>query len=226
MHTLIFKVGRWTSDNRPFAQLLAWVRDGASGDGRSVTCTWIAPRTARNGDKKSTSRPSETLKLHEGDWPTVNGCPVSNPGNNCANGLLAGQPGSKSGYEFDGTFLRPCERLYGSLEVFLTTMTVCTKSFGERVCACQFALDNDMHMIGRQDFWISTFRSGRASSGRFIRKLLSSWRSSPWSETLKFNTPVYQAYQPIMSLFNQFSTRSVIIRDSTVCIAYQNIAGF
>ena len=23
-----------------------------------------------------------------GDWPTVTGCPVSNPGNNCANGLL------------------------------------------------------------------------------------------------------------------------------------------
>ena len=74
--------------NRPFAQLLVWVRDGASGDGRSITCTWIAPRTARNGDKKSTSRPSETPKLHVGDWPTVTGCPVSNPGNNCANGLL------------------------------------------------------------------------------------------------------------------------------------------
>ena len=78
----------WWNDNRPFAQSLAWVRDGASGDGRSVTCTWIAPRTARNGDKKSTSRPSETLKLHVGDWPTNTGCPVSNPGNNCANGLL------------------------------------------------------------------------------------------------------------------------------------------
>ena len=74
--------------NRPFAQLLAWVRDGASGDGRSVTCTWLAPRTARNGDKKSTSRPSETLKQHVGDWPTVTGCPVSNPGNNCANGVF------------------------------------------------------------------------------------------------------------------------------------------
>ena len=74
--------------NGPFAQLLVWVREGASGDGRSVTCTWIAPRTARNGDKKSTSRPSETLKLHVGDWPTVTGCPVSNPGNNCANGLF------------------------------------------------------------------------------------------------------------------------------------------
>ena len=56
--------------NRPFAQLLAWVRDGASGDGRSVTYTWIAPRTA-------SPRPSETLKLHVGDWPTVTGCPAS-----------------------------------------------------------------------------------------------------------------------------------------------------
>ena len=25
---------------------------------------------------------------YAGDWPTVTGCPVSNPGNNCANGLF------------------------------------------------------------------------------------------------------------------------------------------
>ena len=31
---------------------------------------------------------SETLKSYAGDWPTVTGCPVSNPDNNCANGLL------------------------------------------------------------------------------------------------------------------------------------------
>ena len=31
---------------------------------------------------------SETLKSYAGDWPTVTGCPVSNPGNNCANGLF------------------------------------------------------------------------------------------------------------------------------------------
>ena len=31
---------------------------------------------------------SETLKSYAGDWLTVTGCPVSNPGNNCANGLL------------------------------------------------------------------------------------------------------------------------------------------
>ena len=32
---------------------IAWVRDGASSDGRSVTCTWIALRTVRNGEKKN-----------------------------------------------------------------------------------------------------------------------------------------------------------------------------
>ena len=31
---------------------------------------------------------SETLKSYAGDWPTVTGCPISNPDNNCANGLL------------------------------------------------------------------------------------------------------------------------------------------
>ena len=28
------------------------------------------------------------LKSYASDWPTVTGCPASNPGNNCANGLL------------------------------------------------------------------------------------------------------------------------------------------
>ena len=32
---------------------------------------------------------SETLKSYAGDWPTATGCPVSNPGNNCANGPLS-----------------------------------------------------------------------------------------------------------------------------------------
>ena len=31
---------------------------------------------------------SETLKSYAGDWPTVTGCPVSNPGYNCANGQI------------------------------------------------------------------------------------------------------------------------------------------
>ena len=40
--------------NRPFAQLLpGFETAGASGDGRSVTCTWIALRTLPNGEKKS-----------------------------------------------------------------------------------------------------------------------------------------------------------------------------
>ena len=31
---------------------------------------------------------SETLKSYAGGWTTVTGCPVSNPGKNCANGLF------------------------------------------------------------------------------------------------------------------------------------------
>ena len=80
--------------NRPFAQLLPGLfRDGASGDGRSVTCIWIALRTVRNRDKKNSFLLSETLKSYAGDWPTVTGCPVSNPGYNCANGLFVSVSG-------------------------------------------------------------------------------------------------------------------------------------
>ena len=121
--------------NRPFAQLLNWVRDGASGDGRSVTCTWIATRTARNGDKKSTSRPSETLKLHVGDWPTVTGCPVSNPGNNCANGLLTDNGGSERFVRSVGLF--PIVRVQTSIDgrgyMYSSTNKAAWKSFDVEV---------------------------------------------------------------------------------------------
>ena len=39
-------------------------------------------------DKKNSFLLVVTLKSYAGDWPTVTGCPVSNPGNNCANGLF------------------------------------------------------------------------------------------------------------------------------------------
>ena len=82
------------SGNRPFCTIIAWVRDGASGDGRSVTCIWNALRTVRNGDKKkqlSARLNSEIICrwLTDRHW-----MPVSNPGNNCANGLLCVTPWS------------------------------------------------------------------------------------------------------------------------------------
>ena len=60
-----------------------------------MNCTQNSPK--RRQEKHP--RPSETLKLHEGDWPTVTGCPVSNPGSNCANGLLVLQRYSPAVHE-------------------------------------------------------------------------------------------------------------------------------
>ena len=78
---------KWT-----ICTIIAWVRDGASGDGRSATCIWFQCfRRAERCFLVSVSDCSE-CDSYAGDWPTVTGCPVSNSGNNCANGLFLWQP--------------------------------------------------------------------------------------------------------------------------------------
>ena len=70
------------------SDLVAWVRDGASGDGRSVTWIRMHSEQSETETRKTAFCSSETLKSYAGDWPTVTGCPVSKPGNNYANGQL------------------------------------------------------------------------------------------------------------------------------------------
>ena len=48
---------------------------------------WITHRKIQNRDKKNSFLFDETRKLHADDGPAAAGCPVSNPDNNCANGL-------------------------------------------------------------------------------------------------------------------------------------------
>ena len=74
--------------NRPFAQLLPGLETG-----HSVTVGQSSAYESHSEQSKTETRNtafclSETLKSYADDWPTVTGCPVSNPGNNCANGLF------------------------------------------------------------------------------------------------------------------------------------------
>ena len=47
--------------------------------------------------RKTAFYSSETLKSHADDGPAAAGCPVSNPDNNCANGLLQRQSENQRG---------------------------------------------------------------------------------------------------------------------------------
>ena len=47
------------------------------------------PKQSKTETRKTAFRSSKTLKSYAGDGPAAAGCPVSNPDNNCANGLLA-----------------------------------------------------------------------------------------------------------------------------------------
>ena len=47
------------------------------------------PKQSKTETRKTAFRSSKTLKSYAGDGPAAAGCPVTNPDNNCANGLLA-----------------------------------------------------------------------------------------------------------------------------------------
>ena len=75
-------------NNRPFAQLMPRLETG-----HPVTVGQSPAHESHTEQSKTETRKtvfcsSETLKSYAGDWPTVTGCPVSNPGNNCANDLF------------------------------------------------------------------------------------------------------------------------------------------
>ena len=46
------------------------------------------PKQSKTETRKTAFRSSKTLKSYAGDGPAADGCPVSNPDNNCANGLF------------------------------------------------------------------------------------------------------------------------------------------
>ena len=86
----LFPVKRsdWWSSIRPFAQLLPGLEMG-----HPVTFGHSAAYESHSEQSETETRKtpfcsSETLKSFAGDWPAVTGCPVSNPGYNCANGLF------------------------------------------------------------------------------------------------------------------------------------------
>ena len=54
------------------------------------------PKQSKTETRKTAFRLSKTLKSYAGDGPAAAGCPVSNPDNNCANGLLRSVHTSKS----------------------------------------------------------------------------------------------------------------------------------
>ena len=88
--TLAVSPSREHNSYRPFAQLLPGLETG-----HPVTVGQSPAHESHTEQFETETRKtafcwSETLKSYAGDWPTVAGCPVSNPGNNCANGLLRG----------------------------------------------------------------------------------------------------------------------------------------
>ena len=73
--------------NRPFAQLLPGLETGHPVTvGQSPAYDFSVSDEQKAVFLVSLSDCSECDSC-AGDWPTVTGCPVSNPGNNCANGL-------------------------------------------------------------------------------------------------------------------------------------------
>ena len=74
--------------NRPYAQLLPGLETGLP-----VTVGQSPAYDFSVSDEQKAIFLVSVLDCSEcdsytGDWPTVIGCPVSNPGNNCANGLF------------------------------------------------------------------------------------------------------------------------------------------
>ena len=73
--------------NRPFGQLLPGLETGHLVTVSQSPAYESHSEQSEMETRKTAFCSSETLKSYAGDWPTVTGCPVSNPGNNCANGL-------------------------------------------------------------------------------------------------------------------------------------------
>ena len=80
--------GMGTYINRPFAQLLPGLETGhpvTVGQSPAYDCSVSDEQKAVFLASISDCSVCDSCA---GDWPTVTGCPVSNPGNNCANGLF------------------------------------------------------------------------------------------------------------------------------------------
>ena len=74
--------------NRPFAQLLPGLETEHPVTVGQSPAHESHIEQSETETRKTAFGSSETLKSYAGDGPTVTGCPVSIPGNNCGNGLL------------------------------------------------------------------------------------------------------------------------------------------
>ena len=75
-------------DNSQFAQLLPGLETGHPVTVGQSPAYESHSEQSETETRKTAFCSSESLKSYADDWPTITGCPVSNPGNNCANGLL------------------------------------------------------------------------------------------------------------------------------------------
>ena len=75
-------------NNRPFAHLLPGLETGHPVTVGQSPAYELHSEQFETETRKTAFCSSETRKSYGGDWSTVIGCHVSNPGYNCANGLL------------------------------------------------------------------------------------------------------------------------------------------
>ena len=86
-----------------------------------IQTRWIALRTVRNGDKKNSFLLVGKTQSYAGDWPTAAGCPVSNPGKKCANGIFTNRPSRGLLFTSTQLYMRSLKMLYPIWSVWLST---------------------------------------------------------------------------------------------------------
>ena len=83
-----FKAPESRRTNRPFSQLMPGLETGHPVTVGQSPAHDSHSEQSETETRKTAFSSTETLKSFAGDWPTVTDAPVSNSGNNCANGLF------------------------------------------------------------------------------------------------------------------------------------------